>query len=278
MKRQIPFKYSGNKTFLSDYINDIIEKVIPEYKNYFEPFLGSGAIFYNLNNFDNKKSFYLNDKDEYIYRIHNAISKAKYSDYEKCWTIINKTFGNIKEDKNAYYNFRNSWNLKFNTGTYNKIISGLYLLILSSSCINSMLRFGPTGMNQSFGHRKTILSEEEFNHFKNRISNAQITNKDFFNIFSNIQTYSNSIIFLDPPYQYREMTYNNGFNVKKFIDSIKNPQKYAKNMLVLENPISNELLNWGWKRELIREMVSTSPNRKIGVEKTGNEILYSLKI
>ena len=41
-----------------------------------------------------------------------------------------------------------------------------------------------------------------------------------------------------------------------------------------ENPISDKLVDVGFKKIEIRTMKSTSPNRKQGVEETGKEILY----
>ena len=42
-----------------------------------------------------------------------------------------------------------------------------------------------------------------------------------------------------------------------------------------ENPISDKLVDDGFKKKNeIRTMKSTSPNRKQGVEETGKEILY----
>lgn len=41
-----------------------------------------------------------------------------------------------------------------------------------------------------------------------------------------------------------------------------------------ENSVSDNLVNFGFKKIKLRTMISTSPNRKSGVEETGNEILY----
>lgn len=273
------FRYSGNKEWFKDYANEIIDKDPREFESYYELFLGSGAIFLNLNR---KFDFYfINDKDPWICLIWEAITHYPYSTYQKALENIRNNFGDIKKDKSAYYDFRDSWNSEFAT----KIIqenfknldykAGLYLLILASACLNSMLRFGPNGMNQSFGNRSYEIPEKQWNLMQNKVRcKTTFYNEDF--LFFKPELIKNSVLFLDPPYVNREMTYNkNGFNLNKFIDWIK---RLDNSNLILytdfENPISDKLVDDGFKKIEIRTMKSTSPNRKQGVEETGKEILY----
>ena len=264
------FSYSGNKEWLVDYINYKLNNNSKQFESYYELFLGSGSIFLNLNrNFDN---YILNDKDSYIYFIWNAVKSFSYTDYQHVLSKIKDKFGDIKTNKQSYYNFRNWWNKEYyNT---NNLIGGLYLLVLSSSCINSMLRFGPNGMNQSYGNREYVISEQQWNDIKHRLNNAMISNNDF--LAFNPNNIKNSVLFLDPPYVNREMTYNkNGFSINNFINWIT---ELNDNNLILytnfENSVSDNLVNFGFKKIKLRTMISTSPNRKSGVEETGNEILY----
>ena len=75
-----------------------------------------------------------------------------------------------------------------------------------------MLRFGPNGMNQSYGNREYVISEQQWNDIKHRLNNAMISNNDF--LAFNPNNIKNSVLFLDPPYVNREMTYNkNGFSI-----------------------------------------------------------------
>ena len=54
-----------------------------------------------------------------------------------------------------------------------------------------------------------------------------------------------------------------------------------KNCLIIytdkDNEISDTLLNYGWTKQKIRDMFSTSPNRKQKVEATGEEVMFVLK-
>ena len=101
-------RYAGNKLYLVPIINKLIEKCNMPFETYIEPFLGSGAIFYNLEyEFSNK---ILNDLDTNICLIHNAVKDFSFHDYNNMCIDVEKTFGNIKKDKQAYYNFRNFYN------------------------------------------------------------------------------------------------------------------------------------------------------------------------
>ena len=138
-----------------------------------------------------------------------------------------------------------------------------------------MLRFGPNGMNQSFGNRSYEISEKQWNLMQNRVRcKTTFSNEDF--LIFEPELIKNSVLFLDPPYVNREMTYNkNGFDLNKFIDWVKRLD--SSNLILytdFENPISDKLVDDGFKKIEIRTMKSTSPNRKQGVEETGKEILY----
>ena len=59
-KRLKAFRYAGSKEFCIDKINEYIDIYCKDYKRYYELFVGSGSIFYNL--IDNKLSI-INDLD-----------------------------------------------------------------------------------------------------------------------------------------------------------------------------------------------------------------------
>lgn len=265
------FRYSGNKENFCNTFNNIVAN-LPDYiVSYIEPFVGSGAIFLNLNRkFD---SYIINDKDYNIVSMFNAVNFFSYEQYLKSIEYVKNKFGDIKESKEAYYNFRNSWNKSFYNSKDTK--RGLFLLQLASACINSMFRFGPNGMNQSYGNRSYIIPEESYNIIKEKLNYTTITNLDYKNL--GLDKLSNSLLFLDPPYETREMTYNKNFDLSEFLKYIE-LINHNNNIIIytdMENTKSDILLTKGWYKFKIRDMVSTSPNRKSGIEKTGQEVFYT---
>lgn len=268
------FKYAGSKNFLISRINELL--INKNYSTYIEPFLGSGSIFYNINYPFSK--YIINDLDFTIYLMHNAIKESSYDEYFIQGEIIKNNFGDIKHNKEAWYTFRNSWNTMYWKNIQNKIFikeAGLQLLYLASSCINSMFRFGPNGMNQSWGNRLYIISNDQFNNLKEKLKNTKLMNTQYQKILTNNIIYKNCFLFLDPPYVLREMPYNNGFNLNEFINKLQSLK--CENTMIcytdIENEISDNLLNYGFSKEIIREMQSISPNRKNN-EITRNEVMY----
>lgn len=278
MNKNKLFNYAGSKIFCTSIINNLLNELsIKNIDTYIEPFLGSGAIFYNLNLLHNIKNKYINDIDFNIYLMHKSVQLSTYNDYLNIINNIKLNFPDIKNNKNNYYNFRNWFNKTFYSDLINKrlnITAGLYLLYLSTTCLNCILRFGPNGMNQSYGNREYIISENTFNTCKKILETTEITNISYDNLinFNN----KNCIYFFDPPYELRNMPYTHNFNLYKFIEYLININ--GKNTLILytdiENKKSDNLLNYKFNKQIIRIMRSISPNRKIGNEITGNEILY----
>lgn len=262
------FNYAGIKDFLIPNINLLISDYNLKY--YIEPFIGSGAIFYNINKSFNK--YIINDLDKNIFLMHNAIKKYSYKEYKNKVNYVLNTFGDIKSNKEAYYNFRNFYNIEY----YNKDndIAGLFLIQLANSCINSMLRFSKNGMNQSYGNRHYIITEDVYNKLHEKLQNTIITNYSYEKIINLNVKYNDCLLFLDPPYEFKEMTYNNNFHLNSFIDILKSI-KGANTIICytdVESVLSDTLLNYGFDKQIIRQMKNISPNRK--EEIITNEIMY----
>ena len=247
------FRYSGNKFKYTELINPIINS--STCKIYVEPFIGSGAILFNLEKEFDK--YVINDIDRNVIRIYKTFKEIDYSYYIKELKFLEDNFGNLKTDKNNkidtpkenYYNFRN-W---FNENHWNSdtIKEGIYLYFLANSCINSLLRFGPNGMNQSFGNRFYKMDELSFNSVKSKLEKVEIHNKDYKEI---LKLYPSAFYFLDPPYFSQKSSYQ-GFNeneFKEFLELIKD-----KNYVYTD--ILNEYNSILENRKLAREMNSTSP-------------------
>lgn len=152
------FRYSGNKENFVPVFNDLVNGA--RFLNYYEPFVGSGSVLYNCIS-DVPRTF-IGDSDPMMVRMHRAVAKFSYDQYIGMVNAVDQKFGDVKESKEAYYGFRNYWNDRFFKD--DSEASGMVLIYLASACVNSMLRFGPNGMNQRFGKRKYVIGEQEWNH------------------------------------------------------------------------------------------------------------------
>jgi 16S rRNA G966 N2-methylase RsmD len=287
------FNYSGNKQWFISQFNFICEKYLVDKPDVIiDSFAGSGAVSFN----NNATKTYLNEYNIWIYAmLRCSHTETFYNDYLQCLNYITTNFGDIKNNKESYYTFRNWWNETYynrykniTTIPYTRDFTSasIFLICLANTCLNSMLRFGPNGMNQSFGRRNYIIDKDDC--IALNAKDIEFTNFDFFNSIyqqklTEIEFENNDkkiAVFLDPPYEFREMTYNNGFSTQKFIDVIKQPEFMSKSLIVytdIENPISDTLLQYGYTKHYIREMKSTSPNRK-NENKTGDEVMYIRKV
>jgi site-specific DNA-adenine methylase len=139
--------YPGNKTnFLPD-ILPLIESVSTSSSILLEPFGGSGTVSLHASLDD----IVLNEKDYYIFKIHESFKHGLYLELKE---IIDEiwSFGNPKENKEDYYKARTELNQKYFKSN-NKYKEGFYYWAISTFAINSMVRFGPNGFNQGWGHR-----------------------------------------------------------------------------------------------------------------------------
>jgi DNA adenine methylase len=255
------FNYAGTKLNYVDVINTEINT--SNATTYVEPFFGSGAVFFNLEKTFDK--YIINDLDKNVITIVNAFKNGDYTLFEACVEEVKERFGDIKNNKEAYYNFRNNFNkYVWNTNT---IAEGFYLFLLFNSCLNSMARFGPNGFNQSFGKRLRLLNEEDFNTIKNKLKNTEIYNLDFFDFIQYIP--DNSLLFLDPPYFQRQTKNYNMINEKWYNNFIE----YCKNSInnILYTDVDHDNLDWN-KITIREQMQNISPNRK--EEYTIKEVMF----
>jgi DNA adenine methylase len=261
------FRYSGSKFKYIKLVNNYINNT--DKTTYVEPFVGSGAIFFNLEKKFNK--YILNDIDPNIINIYKTFKKISYLDYINELNFVKNKFGEFKSNKNLsieqakanYYNFRNFFNEKYYKS--NTIKEGIYLFFLANSCINSMLRFGPNGMNQSFGNCFYNLNEKDFNEVNVRLQCTELYCTDFIEIF---KLYPDVCFFLDPPYIDQNSSYIglSEYKFKIFINKLKTVEYVYTDIL---NDYNDHL-----NKHFIRNIKSTSP-QKIGFDKNHNEYIFS---
>ena len=265
------FRYSGSKFNYIDLINPIINK--SNKKIYAEPFVGSGAILFNLEKeFD---EYIINDIDRNITNIYKTFKNITYDKYLEKHKYITDTYGIFKaprknivlseKAKANYYNFRN-W---FNENHWGKdtIDEGIYCFLLANMAINSMLRFGPRGNNTSFGNRFFLLDRITFEHIHKILQKTTIYNGDYKVI---LEKYPDAVYFLDPPYFSQASSYT-GFSEDQFIEFLE----LIKDKEYIYTDILNDYNKKIENRQLIRNMRSTAPsaNKK---KLTGNlEYIFS---
>ena len=254
------FRYSGSKL---NYIKHIIPLLNQSKKKiYVEPFAGSGAILFNLEK--EFEHYMINDIDKNIIRIYKTFQKVTFKEYQDSLLFIERTFGDIQDSKDSYYKFRD-W---FNVTYWNKdtIEEGLYLHALSNSCINSLLRFGPSGMNQSWGNRLYKMDRQSFSAVTSKLSRTELMNTSYKNAM--LEYEYDAVYFLDPPYYNHDVGYD-GFNLKEFTEFIDFILPYEYIYTDILNEINSNLP----QRIKISDMRTVAPSSSKDI--SHNEVLFT---
>lgn len=211
MTKAHPFlKWAGGKTQL---ISEFQKYYPTELKNnqikrYIEPFVGSGAVFFDvMQNFDISEA-YLCDINEELILTYKVIQK----DVEKLIEFLGrfkKTHSRLNQEKRKeyFYEIRRSYNLqRFNIDysrySENWIPRAAQMIFLNKTCFNGLFRMNLKGeFNTPAGDYKNpkILDEENLQRVSKILAAAEIRKQHFSDIKKFIG--KKSFVYFDPPYR-----------------------------------------------------------------------------
>lgn len=176
-----PFlRWAGGKSWLIKHLPSIISDTI--FRNYHEPFLGGGAVFFALAPAGVK---YLSDLNEELIETYSAIRDEKEN-------VINvlKTFSN---DNESYYEIRK-------TVYVDSASKAARFIYLNNTSYNGIYRVNQKGVyNVPYGYRETpFYIEDKLSIASDLLNNAVLSACDFTQGHNNIK--EQDLVFLDPPY------------------------------------------------------------------------------
>ena len=97
MVRAKPFlKWAGGKRQI---LNELKQHIPDEYNTYYEPFVGAGALLFELS----PKKAVINDSNKELMNVYNVL--CDYEKYNKMCKLLNSY--EIKHNEEFYYNIRN---------------------------------------------------------------------------------------------------------------------------------------------------------------------------
>jgi len=206
-----PFlKWAGGKgqlleKFQSLYPTELKSKKI---KTFYEPFLGSGAVFFDIAQNYNIESAYLYDINEELILTYKVIQKDVFKlieflyRYEKQYLKLNK-----EERKEFFYDQRTNYNLQRFNIDYSKYSESWFsraaqLIFLNRTCFNGLYRVNSKGeFNSPVGdyENPTICDEKNLIAVHQVLQIAEIKKADFKEVINDLKNHS--FIYFDPPYR-----------------------------------------------------------------------------
>lgn len=206
-----PFlKWAGGKTQLLEQFEKYfpIELKDGRINSYYEPFLGSGAVFfYVIQKYSIKKAI-LSDINEELIVTYNVLKKDVGELIDKLKKLKQKYLRlNEIEREDFYYNLRGVFNKKresFDFNNYSKewIMRASQVIFLNKTCFNGLFRLNKSGeFNVPFGRYKNpqIFDEKNLYRVSELLKVAEIYRIDFEEIKK--QLTHNYFIYFDPPYR-----------------------------------------------------------------------------
>ncbi|MCZ7609708.1 MAG: Dam family site-specific DNA-(adenine-N6)-methyltransferase [Ignavibacterium sp.] len=206
-----PFlKWAGGKTQLLDQFSKYFPKELKNGKieNYYEPFLGSGAVFFFVaQNYRIEKAF-LSDINEELILSFNVVKEDVPILIEELKQLKEEYYSlKEKERESFFYKIRNLYNsskskINFSNYSYSWINRAAQMIFLNKTCYNGLFRLNKKGeFNVPFGRYRNprILDEDNLLRVSEILQITEIYLTDFEQV-KNFITH-NFFIYFDPPYR-----------------------------------------------------------------------------
>ncbi|WP_179198686.1 MULTISPECIES: DNA adenine methylase [Paenibacillus] len=177
-----PIKWVGGKRTEIKYF----EKYIPQFETYVEPFVGGGALFWNLM----PEKAIINDINEDLINFYNVLATKKHE---------------LLQILNSYVNTREFYSMivnKLNNGDYkNNIEQAAIFYYINKTCFSGKWRVNSSGkFNNTYGSYKNNSFQTIAEDCEKVLETTEIYNEDFKIIFDKVQFNKETFVFLDPPY------------------------------------------------------------------------------
>ena len=202
MPRAKPFvKWVGGKGQL---LEEIRKRYPSQIEKYCEPFVGGGAVLFDILQTFRPKEVLINDINK---ELINTYSQVK----NNCENLINQLFDlqekykNFSQDerKNLFYEKRNHYNeLKINENTEESLAKATLFIFLNKTCFNGLYRVNSKGLfNVPFNDAKnpSICDENNLRECSDLLQNVTMKVGDYRECENFID--NKTFVYFDPPYR-----------------------------------------------------------------------------
>ena len=264
-----PFvKWAGGKRQL---IPQIRERMPEKYNNYYEPFVGGGAVLFELQ----PANALINDINKALINTYNIICNEADAFLE----AVNRLDEEMWEDgKKYYYSVREHYNDKLMKSEYDVELAALFVFI-NKHCFNGLYRVNGKGLfNVPYNNsRRTSADENVIREVSKYLKDVKIINGDFDEACKDAK--KGDFVFIDSPYAPLNPTSFESYTKEGFdIESHKRVAKLYDEltargcycMLTNHNTeLINELYgNKGYKIDVVsvKRMINSDASNRVGKE------------
>lgn len=189
-----PFvKWVGGKRGL---LSQIFEHIDTNFNNYYEPFVGGGALFFQLFN----KGLLL-DKEVYLFDVNTELVNAYNVVKNKPKELIeNLKIFKLKHSKDFYYEVR-AWDREDNYLNRTDIERATRFIYLNKTCFNGLFRVNKNNQNNvPMGNYKNpnICDDKVILNSSRALQNVTILNSSYKEVLKYAK--KNDLVYFDPPY------------------------------------------------------------------------------
>ena len=233
-----PFmKWAGGKTQLLPQLNELLPTKLKAnaIKTYIEPFVGGGAMFFNLYKFYDFQNVYLFDTNRELVILYNVIKNDVDLLIDELQKISDE-YLLLPEDKRDeyYYVMRDEYNsldkeVDANNYSTSFVRRAALTIFINRTCFNGLYRVNSKNkFNVPVGKYKNprILDKENLNNVSEALKNAEIKYADFSETIKYAD--ENTFIYYDPPY--RPISKTSAFNSYSANDFDDNEQIRLKEL------------------------------------------------
>jgi DNA adenine methylase len=245
-KKVKPFlRWAGGKSKLLNRIAPYFPKA---FNNYHEPFLGGGAVFFNLTT---EHTCFLSDLNEDL--INTYVQVRDHVD------LVIRELKSYNNSERFYYTVRESHE--------NDLIKkAAQFIFLNKTSFNGIYRVNLEGQyNVPYGFRKNvdIIDETNLNAASQKLKNVRLLSQDFGKALARVR--ERDLVFLDPPYTVAHE--NNGFiSYNQKIFSLNGQVRLAEWIQKIEQKGAYYILT-NAKHDAIREIYANL-NSPISIHRT----------
>ena len=178
-------KWAGGKRQL---MFELLNNIPKNYNRYFEPFVGGGALFFELQ----PNNAYISDINEELINLYRVVRDN-----------VNELINDLKKheiSKEYFIEIRNI-DRKSEYQNWSKIQKASRFIYLNRTCFNGLYRVNSQGQfNVPFGHYKNprILDENNLINCSNLLQKTEIRHSDFSEILKIVK--KGDFVYFDPPY------------------------------------------------------------------------------